>query len=98
MTRQKRKMAILIFVTALVVLIGWSVANIAISNCWLNYLELDIDHNYVVWLGTKYGVGMGSISFCTRVAAVGWTGLMLAVMLCWIFPAWLKVKETEKDE
>lgn len=95
MTKQKKKMAILIFVLVLTVLVGWSIANITIATCWLNYLELDLEHNYVTWLGVDYGTGMGSISFCSRASAAGWAGLMLAGMSCWIFPTWLKVKGTK---
>ena len=97
MTKKYRK-AILIFAAIWLLVAAWSIVNITVSISGMNYLEQDIEHNYITWCGVEYGIGMGSLSFCARAMASGTVGIMLAIMSLWIFPTWLKITRKEEDE
>lgn len=96
--RFSKKGIVLIFVISLFGLIAWSILNWMIGVQGMNYLEGDIEHNYIVWNGLAYGVGMGSMSFCIRCVSAGAVGLVASVMAILIFPVWLKVRDNEIEE
>lgn len=97
-TTHKERFYTLIFVIAWLGVMAWAMLNVLISISGMNYLEQDIDHNYIVWQGTVYGIGLGSLSFCSRCMGAGVAGFLMAISSLWIFPTWLKVRKTEKDE
>lgn len=87
----KREIAELIFWAI------WTIAALLFMTCCIisvlnsAYIEQDIEHNYVVFFGIEYGVGMGSLGFCGRMMGYGVAGLIVCGISSYIGPCWIDI-------
>ena len=95
MTKKNWKIWFAVMIAATLI---FSSANLVIGNYWSSYIEMDPEHNFVSWMGTDYGIGMGSISFCDRCISAGSIGIVAGLLETWIFPRYVKEHFADEEE